>query len=314
MSKVIPFVAGSAAKTAVVDAASKVLSSVGVTLKSVSVAEAAGELSSAKFAAGAGLTRSDIDALSKATGQSFHSKVINTASSAALNPDQTYADSTFALVRAFGPASDNAVSPLDRVDKFPKMGVPVAQDIALVEASFKKTADAAVQVAKDAGAARITVLQKPQSAFKEQNALFLTAIKAAAPEGIAVEVQTSQQVYNNAVMFSKTLGVVVTPDYAAGDHIEGITTGVAGGSGLATESLHSETATIFAQPKTDSQNPTGLLLAAAGALKAMGQAAEAGKIEAALKKVYSGKSGLPSDVQGGNADAAAFAKAVSAAL
>eukprot|EP00754_Rhynchopus_humris_P032159 Rhum_TRINITY_DN15381_c4_g2::Rhum_TRINITY_DN15381_c4_g2_i1::g.154745::m.154745 len=166
------------------------------------------------------------------------------------------------------------------------------------------TTNAAAAVAAAGASKKVTVLQKPQSAYKQHNALFLNAVKAAAEKAeVFVDVQTSQQVVNNAVMFTETLGVVVSPDYQAGDNFEGITTGIAGGTGLASEKLQGESSTFFAQPATSGSNPTGLLLAAAGALKQLGLSAEATKIEGAVKKASSGST-----------ETAAFTKAVVAAL
>ena len=182
MSKVIPFVTGSAAKSQVVDAAAKVLSAVGVTFKNVSVSEASAALSGNNgVGAAGGLTRADVAALAAATGQQFHSKVIRTEASAALNPDATYADAKYSFVRAFGPSSSNAISSVERLDKFPKSGVSAQADAALCEESFKRTAAEAVKVAKETGASRLTILQKPQTAFAQHNALFLSTIKAALP-------------------------------------------------------------------------------------------------------------------------------------
>lgn len=297
MSKALQFIAGSGSQKAVVDAASKVLSQVGVSLKETPVASVSG------VAVGSGLCQNDIAALKA------HSAVLDTTT-AALNPDATFSDSKFTLVRAFAPNPEgHSVAPVDRVDKFAKSGINTADEVALLKASFAKTAALAVKAAADMSATKITVLTKPQTAFKEHNALFLAAVKASAEEtGVSVEVQTSQQVTNNALMFTKNLGVVVSPDYTASDNFEAISAGIAGGNGLASKAYTSDDATVHVAAA--SGNPTALLVSAARALKASGDAATAAKIEAGLQKAYAGKV-LPADVQGGSADAAKFASAIS---
>eukprot|EP01059_Diplonema_ambulator_P011525 TRINITY_DN2147_c0_g1_i1.p1 TRINITY_DN2147_c0_g1~~TRINITY_DN2147_c0_g1_i1.p1 ORF type:complete len:301 (+),score=114.76 TRINITY_DN2147_c0_g1_i1:65-967(+) len=300
MSKVIPFL--SATKTAAFEGAAKVLSAAGVSFKEVSNAEASGVV------VAGGLSRSDLEALK------VHTSIRSTGASAKLNPDVTYDDADFSVVRSVVPA-DGAVPAVERIDKFAKMGVDMSSEKHLVQANIEKTAQEACALAAETGATKITIFQKPQSAFKEHNALFVVTVKAIAEKAdISVEVVHSSQLNNSAVMFSKNLGVVIAPDYSASTVFEKLASGIAGGAGLASETHKADNATFFtASSMGSSSNPTGLLLASSRALKSMGFAAEAGKIEAALAKVYKAGTALPADVKGGK-DTAAFTAAVAAAL
>ena len=183
MSKTLTFVAGAGAKPAIVEAATKVLSAVGVSVKDSTVAAAKG----AEVALAAGLSASEVRSLG------FHSKTISTATSASLSKDATYAASNLTLVRALGPAG-GAVPAVERLDKFSKAGIEVDADIAACEASFAKTAAAAVAAA--GASKKVTVLQKPQSAYKQHNALFLTAVKAAA-EKVCCDTRDERYTYTH---------------------------------------------------------------------------------------------------------------------
>eukprot|EP01064_Diplonema_japonicum_P011721 TRINITY_DN1916_c0_g1_i4.p1 TRINITY_DN1916_c0_g1~~TRINITY_DN1916_c0_g1_i4.p1 ORF type:complete len:301 (+),score=117.58 TRINITY_DN1916_c0_g1_i4:102-1004(+) len=299
MSKVIPFL--SASKCAAFDGASKVLSKVGVSFKQVEHADMNG------VCMAGGLARSELDCLK------VHTTIRSTGAAAKLNPDATYNDADFSVVRSLGVATADAVPVTEKVDKFAKLGIDTSSDVELLRANIAKTVQAAIELAAETGASRITVFQKPQSAFKEHNTLFVNTVKEAAEKAeVSVEVVNSQQLSNAAVMFSKNLGVIVAPDYSASSNFENLASGIAGGAGMASETHKSDNATIFTSSSMgSSSNPTGLLIAATQALKAMGLAAEAGKVQAALEKTY--KAGtLPSDVKGGK-DSAAFATAVASA-
>ena len=108
-------------------------------------------------------------------------------------------------------------------------------------------------------------------------------------------------------MFSKALGVVITPDYEASDVFCGVSTGVSGGVGMATVYHSAADATFFGSPNqcettpasfTPYTNPTGLILGAAAALNKMGMTAESKKLSAAVQKTYASGKSLPSDVKG----------------
>eukprot|EP01060_Flectonema_neradi_P030655 TRINITY_DN44_c0_g1_i9.p1 TRINITY_DN44_c0_g1~~TRINITY_DN44_c0_g1_i9.p1 ORF type:complete len:320 (+),score=101.19 TRINITY_DN44_c0_g1_i9:50-1009(+) len=319
MAKVLPFVVGSG-KTAAADVVGKVLSAVGVSLKQVTVD---GAVEAAKgnggVALAGGLTKCDLKTLGA------HSSVIETAPSASINPDATYSDAAFTVVRSrISNPTGSVIPPSERLDKFAKLGINLESEKATVTADAKQTAAVACDLAQEKGQTKIVVLQKQQSAFKAINDTFLAAVKEVATErGVSIEIQTSQEVANNAVMFSKTLGVVVTPDYEASDVFCGVATGVSGGVGMATVAHSAADATFFGAPNqcgsspagfSPHTNPTGLLLGAAAALNKMGMAAESSKVSAAIQKTYASGKSLPSDVKGGSADAAAFAAAVASVI
>lgn len=329
MSKTLAFVASSRARsTAAVDAATKVLSAVGVTLKPTTVAGASTGDGNVLLAGP--LSRDEIKALGAKLGGPLHSSTTLTAPSSAINPDKTYEDAKFAVVRSNIPdPSPVSVSYVDRIDRFPKNGIATTEESAYVKGLAEKTAATAVAVAQEKGVSKVTLVQKPQPSLAGINGIYTEAVKAAAaasisdvtPTGLSVEVITTSQAVNAAVMFSKTLGVVVAPDYAAADSFESICVGVAGGLGMVAQKHSGDGVSVYAQAGGDSPakfdpsaNPTGLLFAAAGALKEMGSSAEADKIVGALGKVYGAGKVLPSDVSGGNANASAFADAVKAAL
>eukprot|EP01062_Namystynia_karyoxenos_P052664 TRINITY_DN4229_c0_g1_i1.p2 TRINITY_DN4229_c0_g1~~TRINITY_DN4229_c0_g1_i1.p2 ORF type:complete len:327 (+),score=122.41 TRINITY_DN4229_c0_g1_i1:82-1062(+) len=326
MSKVLPLITG--ARRGSVDAVGKVLQALGVSVKPVDVASASASDGNV-FLAGP-LSKCEIATLGKKLGTPLHTSVTATALPASLNPDPTYADAKFTVVRANVPDPEEAAIPYkERVDRFARNGISNAKEMAYVKDLAAKTAALACATAQEQRAVKVTVLQKPLTALKNINQIFLDAVKAAAakavtkeaPTGLSVEVATSTQAVNAAVMFSKTLGVVVVPDYAAADTFEGVAVGVGGGGGLVAQSHRGDGKSVHAQacPEASGKydpaaNPTGALVAAAGALREMGATGEADKLEGALKKVYSSKSVLPSGVQGGKADAAAFADAVAKAL
>lgn len=309
------------------DAAAKVLQAVGVSLKPVSIANASA--ADGKVLLAGPLTRDEVAALGAKLGASLHSTTTFTAQSASINPDQTYADAKFTVVRGNIPDPPAVTVPYkERVDRFPKNGIPCAAENEYVKGLAGKTAATAVEIAVEQKLAKVTLLQKPMSALATINQIYADALKAAAakavsaeaPTGLSVEVLTSSQAVNAAVMFSKTLGVVVAPDYAAADAFEGIAVGVGGGLGMVSQKHSGDGVSVYAQAGGDSpasldpsSNPTGLLFAAAGALKESGSTAEAAKIEAAVAKAYSAGT-VPAGISGGKADAAAFADAVAKAL
>ncbi|KAJ9471222.1 hypothetical protein DIPPA_23529 [Diplonema papillatum] len=310
MSKAIPFIAGAAKNNAAVEALTKVLSSVGVSLNVVD----ASALGASKVALASGMSKDELAQVSKKLSAPVHSSVLSTGPSAALNTDKTYASAKFTVVSSFV-GSDTPIPVTEKLDKFPRIGVSVASETFWVKASIKESAKVAVAKAA-ATDSKLTIFQKPQSAFKEHNALFVATVKEVADEaGVSVEVMNSQHVFNHAIMFSETLGVVITPCYSSSETFEDLATGIAGGAGMAAKAHKTANATIFAAANEKAgANPTGLLLAAVDALEAMGMSSEAKKIQAALSKVYTAAKTIPTGVKGGSADPAAFGAAVTAAM
>jgi len=324
MSKSLALVTGS--RAAAVDAASKVLTALGVSVTKKDVG-AVGSADGKVFIAGP-LTKDEVATLGRGLGAPLSSTTTSLAFSAALNPDKTYSDAGFTLVRANVPDPEDVAIPYkERINKFTRAGLTVDKEKAYIAKLAAEVATKAVALA-EAHKTRITFLKKPQTAYAQINDLYHDALKKVAseavsddnPKGVGLEVAHTTQVANQAIMFSSTLGVIVAPDYSAADTFEMLSVGLGGGAGLVAQVHSGGGNSVYAQAYAEAPaghdpaaNPTGLLIAAAGALRENGAAAEAGKLEAALKKVYSA-GGAPEGVHGGKASASAFAEAVAKAL
>ena len=172
MAKVLPFVVGSG-KTAAADVIGKVLSAVGVSLNQVSVGAG---LEAAKgnggVALSGGLTKCDLRTLGA------HSSVMDTSVSAAINPDATFRDAAFTVIRSrTSNVKGSAIPPSERLDKFLKVGINLTEEKASITADAQQTAAVACAVAKEKGYTKVVVLQKQQTALKELNDTFTSAVK-----------------------------------------------------------------------------------------------------------------------------------------
>jgi hypothetical protein len=187
-----------------------------------------------------------------------------------------YKDSNVAFVRAVLPAAADQLPLRDLVDVYPASGIPCDAEIAQVKASFAKTAQTAVDLAKKNGN-KLTVLVKQATKHTRVNELFEEAInEASAGSGVAVEFVGSAQVANTLVMFPETLGVVAAADTASAENVEGMYAGLVGG---VNRTFVGDNLNVAAGCSANS-----VAYACAASLRTLGMGAEAKKIEAAIGK------------------------------
>lgn len=178
------------------------------------------------------------------------------------------------VVRAVLPKKGDDELPLrDAIDV---MGGSLTEaDLATATASFKRSAKAAVDAAKEGGHKKVTIMVKQQSAFANLNKIFVDAAKSTVEAaGLAVEVAPTSVVTNRLIMFPESAGVVLTNDTPSTANVEKAFAGVVGG---APASLLTEDGAAFGGHSTNS-----VATAVASALKGLGFTAEAAIITKAV--------------------------------
>uniref|UniRef100_A0A7S1W7I6 Uncharacterized protein n=1 Tax=Neobodo designis TaxID=312471 RepID=A0A7S1W7I6_NEODS len=187
-----------------------------------------------------------------------------------------YKDSNVAFVRAVLPAAADQLPLRDLVDVYPASGIPCDAEIAQVKASFAKTAQTAVDLAKKNGN-KLTVLVKQATKHARINELFEEAItEASAGSGVAVDFVGSAQVSNTLIMFPETLGVVAAADTASAENAEAMYAGLVGG---VNRTFVGDDVSV-----AGGSSPNSVAYACAAALRNIGMGSEAKKIEAAIAK------------------------------
>lgn len=202
--------------------------------------------------------------------------------------DALYSGVKTTLVRAILPrGADDSLQLREAVDALPGAGINAESELEAAKASYRKSADIAVQVAKAQNSAKIVLALKQQTKFANSNRLFQEAAKEAAEAaGISVEVLSTAAATNTLVLFPETVPVVFTNDTVAADNIELAFAGITGSS----RSYYTDKGLIVAAANGNKS----VAAAVAQSLKGLGLAAEAKKIEVAAAKAKSSKDILAS--------------------
>lgn len=192
------------------------------------------------------------------------------------NKPALYKDVNTVFVRAVLPAPQFKLPLRALVDVYPSSGVNCDAEIAIVKASFAKTASTAVSLAK-ANGSKITVLVKNVSKHEQLNALFKEAIdNAASASGVSVDFLGSAQAANALIMAPESLGVVASADTQTAENVELMLSGLLGG---VERTFHTEAGAVAAGHSHNS-----VAAAVAASLRSLGLTAEAKKIDAAISK------------------------------
>eukprot|EP01098_Paradermamoeba_levis_P010292 TRINITY_DN4324_c0_g15_i1.p1 TRINITY_DN4324_c0_g15~~TRINITY_DN4324_c0_g15_i1.p1 ORF type:complete len:271 (+),score=52.58 TRINITY_DN4324_c0_g15_i1:71-883(+) len=194
-----------------------------------------------------------------------------------------YKDVKTLFVRAVLPAPADSLALRDLVDVYASSGIKAEAEVATVKASFAKTADLAVSLAK-ANGNKITVFVKQASKHEQLNTLFKDAIESASSaNGVAVEYLSSAHAANALIMAPETLGVVAAADTPSAENAEQAFSGLLGGV--------SRTFYTDAGKVAGAHSHNSVAHAVAESLRSLGLTAEAKKIDAALAKAKGNDNG-----------------------
>lgn len=203
-------------------------------------------------------------------GNDVHTSVVQ--ASADVTPN-LYRGTNVTFVRAHLPKNPELLDVRDAIDVNATSGISNEKEVATAKASFAKTADIAVNLAKQQGG-KLTVLTKATAKHEVINAVFAEVISEKADAaGVAVESLPSAQVANGLVMFPETLGVVASADTPTADNAEAMVSGILGGV--------SRTCYTDKGSFSNGGSTTSVANAVASSLRASGLAKEASAIEKA---------------------------------
>ncbi|CAD2222762.1 hypothetical protein AGDE_05172 [Angomonas deanei] len=193
--------------------------------------------------------------------------------------DPAYKDVKTVVVRAVLPRREaDAVQLRDALDVFPASGIDASAEVEKATAAFTKAAEVAAAQAKALQQARVTLVTKQVSKYKNLNELFVqSATKALEAAGLQVEVVNTAKVSNELLLFPERLGVVLVNDDPVCENIAHAYAGVLGGA-------PSTYVTASGSKISGGHSYKSVALALATELKQLGLTQEAGKLEAAAAK------------------------------